>query len=233
MRDYSFLQSYGESLVKQSDSILESGLWNGKMGAAITLFHLSRITQNSFYENIGYKLIDTIYEDLSVEMSYSFGNGLLGIGCGIQYIINKGFVDGDSDEILSEIDWIAYSIVGRRSMNNLNMEEGAGGVGYYLFCRLKNKENMDDTPATLMGKEYLVYLIDWIGELLSISESHQAICDTYFLLSRLHTLDVINFKIEKLITVCLDKMKKNKLRSFTDNYYCLGIDSLKLLAPWI
>lgn len=233
MRDYSFLQSYGESLVKQSDSMLESGLWNGKMGAAITLFHLARITENNLYENAGFELIDTIYEDLSAEQFYSFGNGLLGIGCGIQYIINKGFVDGDSDEILSEIDRMAYGIVGQRFASDLSLHEGVCGVGYYLFCRLKNKEIRDDTRATLMGKEHLVYLIDWIEELLPISETHQAISDTYFLLSRLHTLDVINFKIEKLITVCFEKMKKTKLPNFTDNYYCLGIDSLKLLAPWI
>lgn len=233
MRDYPFLRLYGELLVKQSDSMLEPGLWNGKMGSAITLFHLARITQSSLYENTSFKLIDAIWEDLFVEMPFSFGNGLLGIGCGIQYAINEGFVGGDSDEILSETDIIAYTVIGQRPTENLNLEEGVCGIGYYLFYRLKDKENTNDSLTTLVGKEHLIYLIDWIEELLPINENHQAICDTYFMLSRLHTLDVINFKIEKLIDICLDKMNKNKLYSFTDNYYCLGIDSLKLLTPWI
>lgn len=233
MRDYSFLQSHGESLVKESDSLSESGLWNGKMGYAITLFHLAQVTQNKLYENTSFKLIDSISENLFFEMPFSFGNGLLGIGAGFEYIINKGFVEGDSDEILSETDMIAYAVIGQRPTVNLNLEEGVCGIGYYLFYRLKNKENTNDSLTTLMGKEHLIYLIDWIEELLPINENHQEICDTYFLLSRLHTLDVINFKIEKLIDVCLDKMKKNKFYRFTDNYSCLGIDSLKLLTPWM
>lgn len=44
-----FLQLYVENFVEQSKSLSNIGLWHGKMGAAIYLQHLSRITQNEEY----------------------------------------------------------------------------------------------------------------------------------------------------------------------------------------
>lgn len=81
-------------------------------------------------------------------------------------------------------------------------------------------------------KEYLIYLIDWMEELIQKTTDKQEYNDAYFLLARLHKLNVFNHKVEKLSAVCLRKMIDFNCR-ITDGYELLGIPSLKALKPWM
>lgn len=229
---YSFLKITTNQLIERGKCLFDIGLWNGKMGLAVYLLHLARITKNEDYDIEAHELIDTIYEQLSYNISFHFGDGLLGIGCGFEYIISNGFIEGNSDEVLSDIDQIARTIINSRSMDLLDIEKGVCGVGYYLYYRLKNKPDNDDSITTLKLKEYLIYLIDWIEELLIKTKEKQEYNDSYFLLCRLQKLNVYNHKVEKLITFCLQKIVDFNCR-LCDNYELLGINSLKALKPWM
>lgn len=227
-----FLQLYIENFVEQSKSSSNIGLWHGKMGAAIYLLHLSRITQNEEYTKESLKLIDAVYNQISLNLPYTFDNGLLGIGCGFEYIINNGFVDTDSNEILSELDFWVMNLIDSRTINNLNLDKGICGIGYYLYCRLKKRMNDNDTIIILKLKEYLIYMLDWLEDMILKTTDQQNYNDSYFLLTRLYNLDVLNSKIEKLISICLHKLVDSYC-PITDNYELLGIPSLKILKPWI
>ncbi|GET47036.1 lanthionine synthetase LanC family protein [Capnocytophaga felis] len=230
-----FLDSYTNFLIKKGLSSPNISLWEGKMGIAIYLFHLNRITKNKKYENRAFEFIEEILNDLSHNISLSYATGLLGIGSGYQYILSNEFAYGDSDELLEEIDSIAIHSIDTRpsqSFNSLSLASGICGIGFYLYLRLKNTTNNNDSLASLKNMEYLIYLIDWIEELLLKTNNKQNINDTYFLLCRLHKLNVINFKVEEIISFCLDKIKKLNI-SLHDNYDLLGINSLKLLKLWI
>lgn len=48
--------------------------------------------------------------------------------------------------------------------------------------------------VVLKLKEYLIYLTDWIGELILKTMDKQEYNDAYFLLVRLHKLNVFNLK---------------------------------------
>ena len=85
---------------------------------------------------------------------------------------------------------------------------------------------------TLKFKEYLIYLIDWIEELLLKMKEKDDYNDAYFLLCRLHRLDVFNHKIERMMCLCLRKLIDFNCR-ISDPYELLGIESLKILKPWI
>lgn len=232
MQNLSFLQSYAASLIRRIDSISEPGLWDGKMGAAITLFHLFRITREKACGMQANDLIDGVYSRISDSMSFHFASGLLGIGCGIEYILEKRFMEGNSDEILPEIDRVAKNMIDCRPIDSLDIAKGICGVGCYLYYRLKNKPENDESMTTLKLKEYLIYLIDWLEELLLKTEVETDYNNAYFLLCRLRKLDVFNYKVDKLITFCIQKMMDGNCR-VQDHYHLLGIPSLKILKPWM
>jgi hypothetical protein len=223
-----FLKHYTLQLFKKGKSTSNLGLWNGKMEVAIYLFHLSQITQEEEYLLHANELIDDICENISNEIPFYFENGLLGIGCGLQYIINERFMEGDSDDILSEIDQVAINAINSRPINSLSFKSGVCGIAFYLYHRLKNRSEDNDNTIILKLKEYLIYLIDWIEELLLKTEEAQDYNDAYFLLCRLHKLNVFNYKVEKLLGYCLNKISTDESISINDNYRHLGIKSLQL-----
>lgn len=229
---YIFLKGYTERLIEKGKCFSDIGLWNGKMGIAIYLLHISRLSQNEKYESEASELIDAVYEQISFEKSFFFDSGLLGIGCGFEYIINNGFADADRDEILSEIDLLVRNIIDSRPIDELGLRKGVCGVGFYLYSRLRNRSNDDDNMIVLKLKEYMIYLIDWIEYLLLKTTIKEDYNDAYFLLSRLHKLNVFNHKVEKLLAVCSRRIIDFNCPT-TDNYELLGIDSLKVLKPWI
>lgn len=232
MEKYAFLESYTDRLIEQGRCFPNIGLWDGKMGIAISLLHVSRIVQNEKYENEALELIDAINEQINYHTPFYFDTGLLGIGCGFEYIISLGFVEADSDEILSEIDIVARNIIDSRPIDNLSFEKGVCGLGYYVYHRLKNRTNDDDKMFVLKLKEYLIYLVDWMEDLILKTSDKKHYNDAYFLLCRLHKLNVCNHKVEKLAGLCLRKIIDFNCQ-IADNYEQLGVSSLKFLKPWM
>lgn len=227
-----FISSYTHVLIKKGKCFPNIGLWDGKMGIAVYLLHLARITGNEIYELQANEFIDTVYGQISDLSPVSYADGLLGIGSGIGYIIEYGFMDGNSDEVLSEIDVITRNVIDSRPMDLLALENGVCGVGYYLYRRLKKKPDNDESMITLKLKEYLIYLIDWVEELLLKTKDKNDYNDVYFLLCRLHKLDVFNHKIERMMSFCLRRLVDLNI-PISDRYELLGIESLKILKPWI
>ncbi|ERI88317.1 hypothetical protein HMPREF1981_00701 [Bacteroides pyogenes F0041] len=231
-KEYVFLKGYTKRLIEKGKCLSDIGLWNGKMGIAIYLLHLARITQDEKYENLASELTDAVYGQISLDLPFCFDNGLLGIGCGFEHIIHNGFADADGDEILSEIDAVAINIIDSRPIEDLGLGKGVCGIGCYLYHRLTDRPNDNNSMIVLKLKEYLIYLIDWMEELIQKTTDKQEYNDAYFLFVRLHKLDVFNHKIERLSAVCLRKMIDFNCR-ITDGYELLGIPSLKALKPWM
>lgn len=231
-KEYTLLKGYTERLIEKGKCLSDIGIWNGKMGIAIYLLHLARITQNDKYENAASKLIDVVYEQFTFDLPFSFDNGLLGISCGLEYVIHHGFVDANRDEVLSEMDSVVINIIDSRPIDNLDLEKGVCGIGCYLYYRLKDRREYNENILVLKLKEYLIYLIEWMEELILKTMEKKDYNDAYFLLVRLHKLNVFNHKVDKLLAVCQRKMVDFNC-PITDNYELLGIPSLKVLKPWI
>jgi hypothetical protein len=141
------------------------GLLNGKMGISIFFYKYGRYTGNKIFTDYAGELIDEIYEEICTNTSVDFANGLTGIGWGIEYMVENGFIDADTDEALADIDNAVY-----RSMFNtpLLLDSGNDLFGYGLYCitRLRGHENDDDNLNTLIKKEHLIYLTDECERLL-------------------------------------------------------------------
>ena len=91
-------------LLLNASFINNLGLLNGKMGISICFYHLAQKYNNEIYEAYAGKLIDEIYNEISLNIHVDFENGLAGIGWGIEYLTHQGFINANTDKVLEEFD---------------------------------------------------------------------------------------------------------------------------------
>lgn len=131
------LQKLVNILSLNAGFIENPGLGKGKLGIAILFYSYARYSTNKWFEESADSLIDDIFEHINNSIALDFENGLIGIGWGISYLIRKGFLEGNIDEVLDEID-IAIS----DKLNEYLLEERINKKiesGYYLYIRAKSK----------------------------------------------------------------------------------------------
>lgn len=75
-----------------------------EIGMAICYYTYASSTNHSGYKELADKTIDVIYKVTTKDMPVCMENGLCGLGCGFQYLINNKFLAGDTDEVLEDID---------------------------------------------------------------------------------------------------------------------------------
>lgn len=177
----------------------------GKMGEVIDLFLHYRAIKNDGYKEKAELLLDEIWNTSIDYSNFTYGYGYLGIGCGIEYLIQNGFVEGKSDEILAEIDFQVFYIINERPNIALDIKEGILGLVCYFFYRLYYRGE-EENAISLNLKEYAIYLIDWIEERLPCYTKDEDLLELYFCLVLLHQLDIYNCKIEKMLFSCNAKI---------------------------
>lgn len=159
-------------LIINSSFMDNLGLFHGKMGVVLFFSIYSRFSKNELYNQFAYVLLDEINMDIHENTLTDFENGLSGIGWAIEYLVQNGYMEGDTDEILEDIDvrMMEYDI-GRI----LNSRDKLIGILYYLCARLSairesnrlpfdsgylnnlkkvltvfNSSNIEDFPSCLM-----------------------------------------------------------------------------------
>lgn len=115
------------------------GLMHGKMGGVLFFFLYARHTGYSIYEDYAEILMEDIYHTMHQDVSLDFETGLCGIGWCIEYMIHHKLIDGDTDEILLEVDRKIMSLDPLR-MTDLSMKTGLGGVLLYVNARIRSYE---------------------------------------------------------------------------------------------
>lgn len=115
--------------------IPDVGLLKGRMGIAIFLFHYSRTFNDEQYKLKAEDILKHLLADIKADTHYGFCTGLCGIGWGIEYLYQEGFVEGDTNEILADFDKKIMEIDPER-MTNLNQDYGFSGIVLYLLARL-------------------------------------------------------------------------------------------------
>jgi hypothetical protein len=125
-------------LILKSCDLLDLGLFHGKMGLVIFFFHYAYFTKKSIYRKFAEQLLDEIFEDIHDRLTLDLENGYCGIGWGIEYLSQKKFIAGDTNEILESIDMKVMEWNLKR-VKDLSLKNGIAGVFHYVLCRLKNK----------------------------------------------------------------------------------------------
>lgn len=122
------LNMLADRMMLNAGFIDNPGLAKGKMGIAVFMYHYARFSGNKAYEKFAGNLIDQIYDDINSSTPIDFENGLTGIGWGIIYLIKNGFIKGDLNDVLEEID----NAIGRDDHAG---KESDSGVAKYLLAR--------------------------------------------------------------------------------------------------
>lgn len=201
MQNQIFISGQGylpiEDLIQAGRSMSCLGLINGKMGITIALFRYAHLSGELAYEEVASELLDEVCERLDYSMPVSFGDGLCGIGWGIEYLIRQKYIEGDADLILEEIDRVVIAMIHLRRITKIDLEEGLCGIGKYLIGRIHWGNGVKDTYCSAKLKEYLIYWVDWLDELLLYKE--EGIKDVLDLLSELYDLGFYKVKVRSIL----------------------------------
>lgn len=135
---FSRQQRITNALLLNASFIDNPGLMHGKMGIAIYFFHLARETENQIYEDYAGELIDEIYEEISITTPLDLENGLAGIGWGIEYLAQSGFIEADTDEVLEEFDKSIIHEIIYHAPDDISILQGISGYITYFLKRIKN-----------------------------------------------------------------------------------------------
>ena len=92
------------AVLMQASSSRNYAFLRGKSGLIIYFYYLWSWRHNPMYRRYAEQYVEEMSEWLYLEMPIEFDTGITGIGWVIDHLIKKGFIEGDSDEILSDID---------------------------------------------------------------------------------------------------------------------------------
>lgn len=183
------------------------GLLNGKMGIAVFFFHYAKYIGNKTYEVYAGELVDEIYEEINLATPVDFANGLTGIGWGIEYLVQNGFVETDTDEALEEID----NRLHQHMFNSpilLESEEDIFGYGLYYLARLKNRKDDDENITTLNIKATIIHLVDECERIFVHNRfleynikciAIKPLLSVLYFLSEANGLDIFPYKVKKCL----------------------------------
>ncbi len=161
------LMRISHHLVIHSSFMNNLGLFNGKMGIVLFFAHLSRFTENIIYDNYASDLLDEICANLHKRYPVDFEDGLCGIGWGIEYLAQNGFMEIDTDDILSEIDKKIMEYDPRRITKG-GIMRGLEGLSFYIQTRLTSPcRNQTKIPFDE------IYISDWRKKIGSMNISTQ------------------------------------------------------------
>lgn len=128
------------------------------MGRLICLYTYVAYTSDLKLEQQADALLDKILlEEVSIEMPVCLKNGLLGIGCGLIYLIRNYFVKGEEDNVLSEIDACLFREV--IYMEDETIVDWYGWL-YYFRLRILYDHSADQEVYRATFRHYGVYMLD-------------------------------------------------------------------------
>lgn len=159
---FSRQQRITNSLLLNASFIDNLGLMHGKMGITIYFFHLARETKNQIYEDYAGELIDEIYDEINIDTPCDFGNGLAGIGWGIEYLVQNRFIDADTDEVLEEFDKRIIHEITYHTPDEIGLFEGL--AGYVVYFSKRVKEGMGKNKNTNANWDALLKAISLLEQ---------------------------------------------------------------------
>lgn len=127
-----------DKLLLYGSHVLDTGLLHGKMGMMIYLLNYANSYRMSTYEEYAYELFYEISILIQEKISYDYAHGLCGIGVGIEYLAQKGFIENNTDDILEQADNNLFNGIlydPERITPTLLID-----YAKYLFWRLKNPQ---------------------------------------------------------------------------------------------
>lgn len=130
----------------------DNSLLYGKMGGVLFFNLYARATGQHYYRQYADELFDSITETLSIASPIDFGWGLCGIGWGVEYIIRNGLQDGNTDDLLEEIDR-AVMVRDPLRFTDMSFDTGLKGMLFYITTRMSSSKRQ--RPFAPFDQPYL------------------------------------------------------------------------------
>lgn len=148
-----------ENLNVGQELVTDADISFSNVGAAIAYYTYARKYNNQKIEHMADSMLDGIFEKVSYDMPFCLNNGLLGLGCGLIYLLRNKMVEGVEDEILSRIDGMTY-----KKLNQLDDDGEVDWNGwlYYFRLRITGECLEGRTVYKLIFRQYAIYLLDCI-----------------------------------------------------------------------
>ncbi len=194
---------------KLKEPIDNIGLFKGQAGICLALFESS--SKDKSLNETAEQLLDNICSKIDKIEDISFSNGISGIGWVICRLHAKGFIEGDIDEILFDIDASIYRYVYDPTIQFQDVSLANGTLGFLLYTieRIKNSGLKCDTMQIRLLKELARTLINRLYVTLpqSLSRIGQDVYTTilwdipiaFLLFKQIIDLDIYPTKIENML----------------------------------
>lgn len=128
-----------------------------EMGEVICYFTYYSYANDSYYYSLAENALDNIFLNTSQLTPVTLENGLIGIACGIVYLLKNQWIEGDLNLILSEIDeYIIYTTTHLVDIQEIDWY----GILYYLNLRLVNMDPDCINVSTLQFKQNAIFTLD-------------------------------------------------------------------------
>lgn len=172
-------------LEKNKISLEREGLFYGKMGVVVFLFHYASVCQDEFYENIAMNLISEVFSLVNLQTSIDYADGLSGIGSAIEYLYKNEFISGDINEMLYDFDLLFDNVL-LQDYNELNLQSHLLGLIRYYRFRLSGKFIDSENEQTIKNKLNLSYLLNLLE-----SEEYIPLCSKEDIISELYEISIL------------------------------------------
>ncbi len=138
------LEQIEQTLIINGTITEQSGLFYGKTGIAVFFFHYAQKTGNELFQKYAIDLIEEIQKQITITDSARYDVGLSGIGVGIEYLLQNGFLEADDDDTFEDFDARMYRAAMYEPYPNLSIQEGLTGWGRYFTYRLRGNGHKHD-----------------------------------------------------------------------------------------
>ena len=243
--EFTTLERIVNILLLNASFIDNLGLLNGKMGICIFFYHLARKTKSKIYEEFAGELLDEIYDEISIHTPLDFENGLTGIGWGIEYLVQNGFADGNTNDTLFEIDnTVLRGILAKPLI--INNDKELYGIGLYYLARLKGKTDVDENLGLLRIKTHMIYLLEDCKRLLTQDQlfdnkipelSSGQWCSVIYFLTETYKMSLFQALNKKLLitlpeyVIGKSKPTNSRIEHYSINQLIQNISVLNLQPP--
>ncbi len=137
---FDLLKRIANHLIINASYLDNLGLYHGNMGIVLFFVHYARYTGDLLYNDFARKLINEIYDEIRDDIPINFENGLCGIGWGIEYLLENGFMYGKSEEILADVD-LRVMERNLHRVTDLSLKTGLLGIIYYASKHINSLSN--------------------------------------------------------------------------------------------
>jgi hypothetical protein len=227
----SYLENIATKLVQPQNIPYFPGLYYGKTGLAVFFCHYASYTQNDSYNDIAYDLIEKTHEQLYNNNVINYAYGLCGIGAGIEYLVQHGYWEVNTDMILLNIDMsVAHYLTHFATLSSLNQ---VTGIGKYLAFRIKTtkrkpeiKENIERV-VNLLEMQLMrtpicrLDMLNLLHALRNVSSKASVLYDHYI---NLFDIQPVKESPLELLHFLYKTKEENKHLNIIDSINCLISD---------